>query len=99
MANCAAAPPWPAAPIAQAVEELGLPRAMTATSLRQLVRETAELVAAAKACRSSEDLALAVKALEGRQSEAERCFGSDQTCGNRPRGARKRAPQYNYNPK
>ena len=83
--------------IAQAVEELGL-QGHDSDELRQLVRETAELVAAARACRCSEDLALAVKALErpsrrGRDAAA----AADQTCGNGPHGARKRAPQYKYN--
>jgi replication initiation protein RepC len=56
--------------VAQAVEELGL-QGQDSDELRQLVRETADLVAAARACGCSEDLALAVKALESRQNTAE----------------------------
>ena len=56
--------------IAQAVEELGI-QGQDSEALRQLVRETAELVIAARACTRSDELALAVKALERRQSEAE----------------------------
>src|SRR3954454_6178928 len=56
--------------IAQAVEELRLQGPDT-DEICQLVRETAELVAAAKACRCSEDLTLAVEALERRQIDAE----------------------------
>src|SRR4051794_12577563 len=56
--------------VAQAVEELGL-QGQDSDELRQLVRETAELVVAARGCDRSEDLALAVKALESRQNVAE----------------------------
>src|SRR4051794_23938498 len=56
--------------IAQAIEELGL-QGHDSDELCQLVRETADLVAAARACCSSEALALAVKALEGRQNATE----------------------------
>ena len=56
--------------VAQAAEELGL-QGYDSDELRQLVRETAELVAAARACRCSEDLALAMQALEGRRNAAE----------------------------
>jgi replication initiation protein RepC len=56
--------------IAQAVEELGV-QGQDSEALRQLVRETAELVIAARACIRSDELALAVKSLERRQSEAE----------------------------
>jgi replication initiation protein RepC len=56
--------------VAQAAEELGL-QGHDSDELRQLVRETAELIAAARACRYSEDLALAVQALEGRRDAAE----------------------------
>jgi replication initiation protein RepC len=56
--------------IAQAVEELGAQGHYT-EALRQLHRETADLVVAASACRRSDELAVAVKALERRRSEAE----------------------------
>jgi replication initiation protein RepC len=56
--------------VAQAAEELGL-QGYDGDELRQLVRDTAELVTAAKGCRCSEDLALAVKGLESRQNSAE----------------------------
>src|SRR4051794_13318929 len=56
--------------VAQAVEELRLQGPDT-DEICQLVRETAELVAAARACRHSEELILAVQALERRQSAAE----------------------------
>ena len=56
--------------VAQAAEELGL-QGYGSDELRQLVRETAELVAAAKACRCSDELTLAVEALERRQKDAE----------------------------
>src|SRR3954453_14144509 len=56
--------------VAQAVEELGL-QGQDSDDIRQLVRETAELVAAARACRCSEELVLAVEALERRQNDVE----------------------------
>jgi replication initiation protein RepC len=56
--------------IAQAVEELGA-QGHDSEALRQLHRETADLVVAARACRRSDELAVAVKALERRRSEAE----------------------------
>lgn len=56
--------------IAQAVEELGI-QGHDTDELRQLVREAAELVIAARACTRSDELALAVKALERRQRDAE----------------------------
>ena len=56
--------------VAQAAGELDL-QGHDSDELRRLVHETAELVAAAKACRYSEDLTLAVEALERHQSDAE----------------------------
>jgi replication initiation protein RepC len=56
--------------IYQAVEELGA-QGLDNPALGQLVRETAELVTAARACARSDELALAVKALESRRSAAE----------------------------
>src|SRR5487761_1764558 len=56
--------------IAQAVDELGV-QGEDPAALDRLVRETAELVKAAKSCTRSEELALAVKALERRRDEAE----------------------------
>jgi replication initiation protein RepC len=56
--------------IYQAVEELGA-QGHGSPALGQLVRETAELVTAARACARSDELALAVKALESRRSAAE----------------------------
>jgi replication initiation protein RepC len=56
--------------IAQAIDELGVQGEDPAT-LNRLVRETAELVKAAKGCTRSEELVLAVKALERRRDEAE----------------------------
>jgi replication initiation protein RepC len=56
--------------IAQAVDELGV-QGEDPGALDRLIRETAELVKAAKGCTRSEELALAVKALERRRDEAE----------------------------
>jgi replication initiation protein RepC len=56
--------------IAQAVEELA-EQGDDSAALARLVRETAELVTAAGACTRSDELALAVKALESRKSAAE----------------------------
>ena len=56
--------------IAQAVEELAA-QGDDSEALARLVRETAELVSAARACTRSDELALAVKALESRKSAAE----------------------------
>jgi len=56
--------------IAQADEELGR-QGHESEALACLMRETAELVAAAKRCTHSADLALAVQALENRRSAAE----------------------------
>jgi replication initiation protein RepC len=56
--------------IAQALEELGA-QGHDNEGIRQLHRETADLVVAARACRRSDELAVAVKALERRRSEAE----------------------------
>jgi replication initiation protein RepC len=56
--------------IAQAVEELGA-QGQDSEPLRQLVRETADLVRAARASTRSEELALAVKSLERRKFDAE----------------------------
>lgn len=54
----------------QAVDELDVQGA-NAAALDRLVRETAELVKAAKGCTRSDELALAVTALERRRDEAE----------------------------
>jgi replication initiation protein RepC len=56
--------------IAQAIEELGV-QGQDDGRIRQLARETAELVVAAVACKRSDELAVAVKSLERRRSEAE----------------------------
>jgi replication initiation protein RepC len=56
--------------IAQAAEELGR-QGHDSDALAQLVRETAELVKAGSACTRSDELALAVKALESRKTAAE----------------------------
>jgi replication initiation protein RepC len=56
--------------IAQAVEELGI-QGHDGEALGQLVRETAELVTAARGCTRSDELAVAVKSLERRKSAAE----------------------------
>jgi replication initiation protein RepC len=56
--------------IAQAVEELGI-QGHDSEALVQLVRETAELVTAARGCTRSDELAVAVKALERRKFTAE----------------------------
>jgi len=56
--------------IAQAVEELGR-QGQASEAIGQLVRETAELVVAARACDRSDELALAVQALERRQATVE----------------------------
>lgn len=56
--------------INQAVEELGI-QGHDSDKLRQLHSEAAELVIAARACRRSDKLEVAVKALERRRSEAE----------------------------
>ena len=57
--------------IAQALEELGA-QGHDSEALRQLHRETADLVVATRGCRHSDDLAVAVKALDRRRTEAER---------------------------
>jgi replication initiation protein RepC len=56
--------------IAQALEELGA-QGHDSEALRQLHHETADLVVAARACRRSDELAVAAKALERRCAEAE----------------------------
>ena len=56
--------------IYQAAEELGR-QGQHSEALSQLVRETAELVKAAKACTRSDELGVAVKALERRKAEVE----------------------------
>jgi replication initiation protein RepC len=56
--------------IAQAIEELGI-QGHDSEALVQLVRETAELVTAARGCTRSDELAVAVKSLERRKSAAE----------------------------
>src|SRR6202035_2044884 len=56
--------------IMQALEELGV-QGQDDERIGQLARETAELVVAARACKRSDELAVAVKALERRKSEAE----------------------------
>jgi replication initiation protein RepC len=56
--------------VAQAADELAAQRHDT-EELRQLVRETAELVVAARACPRSDELGLAVQSLERRRTEAE----------------------------
>jgi replication initiation protein RepC len=56
--------------LAQAVEELGL-QGHDSAALRQLMAEAADLVVAARACKRSDELEVAVKALERRQGEAE----------------------------
>jgi replication initiation protein RepC len=56
--------------VAQAVEELGA-HGHDSEALGQLVRETAELVTAARTCTRSDELAVAVKALERRKAAAE----------------------------
>jgi len=56
--------------INQAVEELGV-QGHDSEALRQLHREAGELVIAARACWRSDELEVAVKALERRRSEAE----------------------------
>ncbi|MGH8297053.1 MAG: plasmid replication protein RepC [Steroidobacteraceae bacterium] len=56
--------------IAQAVDELGV-QGEDPAALDRLIRETAELVKAAKGCTRSDELALAAKALERRRDEAE----------------------------
>jgi len=56
--------------IAQAVEELAA-QGDGSEALTRLVRETAELVTAARSCMRSDELALAVQALESRKSAAE----------------------------
>jgi replication initiation protein RepC len=56
--------------IDQAVEELGR-QGQDSEALRQLHREAAELVIAARTCKRSDELEVAVKALERRRSEAE----------------------------
>ncbi|MGH7105093.1 MAG: plasmid replication protein RepC, partial [Acetobacteraceae bacterium] len=56
--------------IAQAIDELGV-QGEDPGALDRLIRETAELVKAAKGCTRSDELALAVKALERRRDEAE----------------------------
>ena len=83
--------------VAQAVEELGL-QGQDSDELRQLVRETAELIVAARACDRSEELGPCREGA-GRPSERSRnaAAAADQTCGNEPHGARKQAPQYKYN--
>lgn len=54
--------------IAQAAEELGA-QGHDSEALRRLLREAAELIKAAGQCRRSDELALAVKALERRRDE------------------------------
>jgi hypothetical protein len=56
--------------LAEAVEELGR-QGHASDALARLVRETAELVTAARSCTRSDELALAVKALESRKAAAE----------------------------
>jgi replication initiation protein RepC len=56
--------------VAQAVDELGV-QGEDPAACDRLVRETAELVKAAKGCTRSDELALAAKALERRRDEAE----------------------------
>jgi replication initiation protein RepC len=56
--------------IMQAAEELGV-QGHDSDQLRRLMQETAELVKAARACDRSDELGLAVKALERRKEEAE----------------------------
>jgi replication initiation protein RepC len=56
--------------IMQAVEELGR-QGDASDALGRLVRETAELVTAARSCTRSDELALAVKALESRKCAVE----------------------------
>jgi replication initiation protein RepC len=56
--------------IVQAVEELGA-QGQDSDQLRQLMRETAELVVAARGCVRSDELAVAVNSLERRRSHAE----------------------------
>jgi replication initiation protein RepC len=56
--------------INQAVEELGI-QGHDSEALRRLHSEAAELVIAARACSRSDELEVAVKALERRRSEAE----------------------------
>jgi replication initiation protein RepC len=56
--------------IKQALEELGV-QGQDNEAIRQLDRETDDLVVAARACRRSDELAVAVKSLERRRHEAE----------------------------
>ena len=56
--------------IAQALEELGR-QGQDSEALRQLVHDAAELVKAGSSCTRSEELALAVQALESRKAAAE----------------------------
>jgi replication initiation protein RepC len=56
--------------IKQALEELGV-QGQDNEAIRQLDRETDDLVIAARACRRSDELGVAVKALERRRDEAE----------------------------
>jgi replication initiation protein RepC len=56
--------------VAQAADELAV-QGHDTEALRQLVRETAELVAAGRACTCSDELVLAVQSLERRRTEAE----------------------------
>jgi replication initiation protein RepC len=56
--------------IKQALEELGV-QGQDNEAIRQLDRETDDLVVAARACKRSDELAVAVKALQRRRDEAE----------------------------
>ena len=72
-ASCAAAPLSARRGIDQALEELGA-QGHDSEALRQLHRDAADLVVAARACRRSDELEVAVKALERRERSRNRWF-------------------------
>ena len=72
--------------IAQAVEELAA-QGDDSEALARLVRRDGRAGDGRRSCDRSDELALAVQALESRKSAAEAWSAVHQTCGNRPHGA------------